>query len=570
MSTLPEPEPLEPDPIPAPAAAASARPAGSGIGRASAILASGTLVSRILGFVKAIVLAAAIGQVASAAGNAFGVANQLPNNIYALIAGGVLGAVLVPQIVRAGLHDDGGQRFINKVVTLGASAFLLIAVLGTIAAPLLVAVYAQSSDDGGRGFTPEGIALATAFAYWCLPQVLFYALYSLLGEVLNARRAFGAFTWAPVLNNVVAIGGLVVFMALFGGAEQNNAVGVWDASRIAVLAGTATLGVAAQALVLTVFWRRAGLSFRPDFRWRGVGLGRTGRVAGWTFGMILVTQLAGIVQSRVATTAATDGASTLALQNSWLIFMLPHSVIAVSLATAYFTRMSGHASTGDLAAVRRDVSASLRTIGVLITLAAAGLAVVAYPFARVFETRFDNVGAMAWVIIAFVVGLVPFSAVFVLQRAFYSLEDTRTPFFIEVAKSSTFVIGALSCMALPVDLIGVGIALVTTIACTVQTALTFVLLRRRLGPLGGRLLVVRHLQFAGCALIAAAVGAGLLWLLGGFEAGGFAQAGRVQAIIAIVATGAAMSLVYAGLLALLKNPELAAATGPLVRRIRRS
>ena len=176
-----------------------------GLGRSSALLASGTIVSRILGFAKVAILAAAIGQVASSSADAFAMANQLPNSIYALVGGGILGAVLVPQVVRSRRHDDGGADFINRIVTLGIVIFAAVAAVATLAAPALVSLYVQSSDDG-RGFTPEALALATAFAYWCLPQIFFYGLYSVLSEVLNARNMFGPFTWAPVLNNVVAIG----------------------------------------------------------------------------------------------------------------------------------------------------------------------------------------------------------------------------------------------------------------------------------------------------------------------------------------------------------------------------
>ena len=172
-----------------------------GIARASALLASGTLVSRILGFISGVVLAQTLGSYGTGA-NTFALANQLPNNIYAIIAGGLLSAVFVPAIVRASLHDDGGQRFVNRLVTLGIVVFVVAAVIATLAAPVLVNLYAQS---GERGFSDDDLALAVAFAYWCLPQVLFYALYSLLGEVLNARGIFGPFTWAPALNNVVAI-----------------------------------------------------------------------------------------------------------------------------------------------------------------------------------------------------------------------------------------------------------------------------------------------------------------------------------------------------------------------------
>jgi putative peptidoglycan lipid II flippase len=540
----------------------------AGMGRASAVLAAGTVVSRILGFVRAVTLTSAIGIVA--AGDAFAVGNQLPNNIYALIAGGVLSAVLVPQIVKAAAHRDGGQQFINRVVTLGIVIFAVVTIAATVAAPLLVGIYAQGSTTG-RGFTPEAFALATAFAYWCLPQIFFYALYSLLSEVLNARRIFGPFTWAPVLNNVVSIAGLVVFMVLFGTSHSNQAVAAWDASKITLLGATTTLGVAAQAIILFLFWRRAGLRYRPDFRWRGVGLGATGRAAGWLFGMILITQLAGIVQTRVSTIASGNGASVQVLQQAWLLFMLPHSVIAVSIATAYFTRMSGHAANGNVAGMRSDLSSSLRTIGILNVFAAVAISVVAYPLARFFtDTGFGDVSGMGDVILAFMPGLILFSILFVLQRVFYALGDTRTPFFMQCVQSGLFVIGALLCSLLPVQLIGVGIAIVTSIAGSAQAIVAIVLVRRRIGGMDGRLVFFRHLQYLGLAVVAGAVGLVVVYLLGGFAPAGFAQSDKVGAVVTVVAAGAAMAAVYLGLLAAFRNPELGSATATLTARFRRA
>lgn len=545
-----------------------ATPEPAGLGRASALLASGTIVSRILGFIKVVVLAAAIGQVASISADSFAIANQLPNNIYALVAGGVLSAVLVPQIVRAGLHEDGGERFINRIVTLGMVIFAAVTLLATLLAPALVSFYAQPSTSD-HGFTPEALALATTFAYWCLPQIFFYALYSLLSEVLNARNIFGPFTWAPVLNNVVAIAGLVVFMALFGDASNNSTLDNWGGGRIVLLAGTATLGVAAQALVLFLFWKSAGLRYRPDFRWRGVGLATTGKAAGWLFAMILVTQIAGVFQSRVASLASGQAASNSTLANAWLLFMLPHGVIAVSIATAYFTRMSGHASRGDLVALRSDLSASLRGIGLGMVFAAVALSVVAYPFARIFESDFAKIPAMGNVLLAFMPGLILFSMLFVIQRAFYALGDTRTPFFMQCVQSGLFIVGALLCTLLPTDQIAVGIAAVTSIAGSAQTVVAILLIRRRIGGMDGWLVLRRHLQYLALALVAGTVGFVLLLILGGLSEGGFAQSGLIQAVVSIVLIGAVMGVVYLGLLLVLRNPELAAVTDAVLARFGR-
>lgn len=549
--------------------AATPAPEGDGrrdsIGRASLFLASGTIVSRILGFVSAIILAQVVGT--SGAGDAFALATTLPNNIYAIIAGGILTAVLVPQIVKASTDPDGGTRYVNKIITLGFVVFLAVAVIATISAPLLVALYAEQAGDGSRGFSPEIMALATALAYWCLPQVLFFALYSLLGEVLNARKVFGPYTWAPVVNNIVMIAGLLTFAWIFSGDVSDASV--WTPEMVALLGGASTFGIAAQAFVLFLFWRRAGLRYRPDFQWRGVGLAQTGKAAGWVFGMILVTQLAGIIHNRVASLAADDGEPSLAvLRFAWLIFILPHSIVTVSLGTAYFTRMSGHARDGRRDLLRDDIGASLRTITMIMMLATIGLAVVSGPFARIFSNDPALVEGMARVLVAFVIGLIPFSTLFITQRVFYALDDTRTPFFIQLAQAGIFVVLALVVATFPSPWIAPGIALVTTIAGTAQTLISLVILRRRLGGIGMRLSAQRTGLFALAAIPASAIGVALALTLGAFE-GGAARDNVGAAIGAMVAIGGAMTVTYAGALSVLRVPEFSALVDPIARRLRR-
>ena len=536
------------------------------LGRSSMILASGTVVSRVLGFISAIILARTLGTVGAGA-DTFALANQLPNNIYAIVAGGVLSAVLVPHIVKAGLDKDGGQSFVNKIVTLGFVIFLAVAILATLLAPALVALYSQSGGEGGRGFSAEEIALAVAFAYWCLPQVLFYALYSLLSEVLNARKVFGPFTWAPALNNIVAMTGLVAFSVLFPGVNTADAL-EWTPAMVTVLAGSATAGVAAQALILFLFWRKAGLTFRADFRWRGVGLGRTGRAVSWMFGMILVTQIAGVVQANVASLAAGGDAPSLAiLRFSWLIFMLPHSVVAVSLATAYFTRMSTHARDGNLSAVRSDFLESVSRIGFFMVLASAGLVVVSLPFARQFGGEPDSIRAMALVIALYSLGLVAFSVLFVVQRVFYALEDTRTPFFLQVVQATIFIALALGVATLPVGQIAWGLALSASIAGGIQTLVALVVLRRKLGELSLKPLIVNFAKFALAALPASAAGLGLLLGWGGADGGAYLSESALWSGVVMGGITLAMVLVYGGVSLLLRSEDARAVTGPVLRRL---
>jgi putative peptidoglycan lipid II flippase len=534
------------------------------IARASLFLASGTIVSRLLGFLKAIVLAGVIGVAYSQSADAFSIANGLPSILFAIVAGGVLSAVLVPQIVRASVHEDGGEAYVNKLLTLALVLIGAATVVATAAAPLLVLLWGGSN--------PDIVPLATAFAFWSLPQIFFYGLYALLGEVLNARRNFGPYTWVPALNNIVAIAGFLLFGFLFGFDPTGQRTPEdWTGAMVATLAGSATLGIVVQAVSLFWFWRRIGLRYRPDFHWRGVGLRSAGRMAGWTFGMLLLTTAAGIVQTQVVASASGQGAANAAMDTAWLIFMLPHSVITVSIATAYFTRMSEHGRDGRLELLRADLSSATRTVVTLLAFASTALVVVAYPFARVFQSGdFALVAAVANVIIAFSIGLVGFSVLFLVQRTFYALHDTRTPFFFTLFQVVTFTALALVALfTLPKDWLAVGVAFSTTIAGALQLLVALVLLRRKLGTIGIRSTAVSFARAMAALIVPAAAGVALVWWLGGFEEGGFAVSDRLSALLSMALVGAVMVVLYLGCLWLLRSPELRALAGPVLARLRR-
>jgi putative peptidoglycan lipid II flippase len=194
--------------------------------------------------------------------------------------------------------------------------------------------------------------------------------------------------------------------------------------------------------------------------------------------------------------------------------------------------------------------------------------VVAYPFARFFEDKYDNVIATGNVILAYLPGLVLYSALFVIQRVFYALDDTRTTFFMQCAYSVVYIAGALACAALPAQWIGVGLALVTAFSGTVQAVIAIILVRRRLGGMDGALVLRRHAQYFGLALISGAAGIGVLALLGGLSPHSFVLSGRLQALASIALIGAAMAAVYTGLLLLVRNPELTSVAGMLRARLR--
>jgi putative peptidoglycan lipid II flippase len=527
------------------------------VAKSSLLMAGGTIISRILGFIRTIVLALTIGVTTDAA-DAFGVANQLPNNVYAIIAGGVLSAVLVPQIVKARSHKDGGLGYIDRLLTLAIVVFATVTVIATVAAPFLISIYTT-------GWSPAQLALATAFAYWCIPQLFFYGLYAMLGEVLNARSAFGPYMWAPVLNNIVGLIGLISFLVIFG-ADPTGARSVesWGLDQIALLGGSATLGVAAQSLILFLSWKKIGINFSLNFSWRGVGLRPAMKAATWTLAMAVVTQIGGLVQTLVASRAVADRSETMviasvaALLIAWLIFMLPHSVVTVSVATAYFTKMSEHVQAKRIDLMKTDLRSALRIVVLVNMFSSIALILLSYPVARVFVGEYPSTVALGNVLFATMFGLIPFGFVFMFQRAFYALEDTRTPFIFTTIQIAFHITGStVLFFTMTSEFLVMSLAGLTSATLLIQALVAYLFLRPRIGRIGappkGEGLTLRVMV---AAVATALVGYGMIFALGGTAEGSLALGSIVGAVTVIFATGTLMLLVYVLVLKLLGVPEI--------------
>lgn len=528
----------------------------SALQRASAIMASGTMVSRILGFVKTALLGVAIGQLSRSA-DAFANGNILPNTLYMLLAGGMLNAILVPQIVKSVQHADGGKAYLNKVLTLVSVALFAVTALAMLGAPLILQLLTPGWPEPQR-------VLAIAFAYWCIPQIMFYGWYTVLGEALNAKNVFGPFTWAPAIANVVAIGGIIVYIVLFG-TSNNPPIEHWTPLSIGILGGSATLGIAAQALILIVPWRKAGLSFRPDFKWRGVGLRQTGRTAFWALLTATLMTIGGLVATPIMNMASGEGPATAALQNIWLVFMLPHSVIAVSLVTAYFTRMSELGQTGNIPEFREAYRAAAKQVTMLM-LFAATLMFMAAPFVtRVLwpTGTAEGIEAMALVMRVYSIGLAAYSLMFTTQRAFFALSDARTPFAFITAQLIALIVGLLIAVNF-VDAahIGVTYAAIWTASTIGQALLALWLLRRRLGSIGGRDLAGSMGRYAIAAVPTLIVG----MLLFGLATGLVPDYGLMLAVVFALAISAVMGVVYLTMLMVLRVPEAQAILRRVLRR----
>lgn len=530
------------------------------LGRASAIIGAGTLFSRATGLVRSLVLVAVIGSYGSKAADAFSIAAQLPTNVYELLAAGVITGILVPQIVKAAAHSDGGSRYVSKLLTLGSVVLVAATALMMALAPALIWLY----TDGWNG-TQKGLAIA--FAYWLLPQLLFYGLFALLGEVLNARKVFGPYSWAPTVNNLVSIAGFGVFLLVYGGPFTT--VTDWDAGMIALLGGTATLGIAMQTFVLLLFWKRTRLHIRPDFGWRGIGLRHVGTLAWWTFLAVVIGQLAGIVQSRVVTQASGE-ASVTVMVYAWLIFMLPHSIVAMSISTTYFTRLAEEVAAGRLDRVTPNLDESIRAIALFGFGFTAAIGAASVPLSRVFTTDSDGAVPMAWVLCGYLIALVPFGVLLIIRRAFFAFQDTRTPFVFSFVQAALAALGAAVAATavawglLPLAFLAAAVAFTQSLSTYVQLPVALRLLRRHTDTTALRTTWRALGRFAIAAVPAFAAGWAVFLLIGGPT--GWTVSDRLLGAIGGGLVGAASLVVYVAALALLRTPELAIA-GRLLRRI---
>ncbi|MFH9612685.1 murein biosynthesis integral membrane protein MurJ [Streptomyces pratensis] len=566
--------PAEPD--------GSARPAGpdegarskasgpSGLLKSSAVMAAGTIVSRVTGFLRTLVMAAAIG--VGTLNDSYQVANVLPTMIYVLVGGGALNAVFVPQLVRAmKKDDDGGEAYANRLLTLVMAALAGVTVVCVLAAPQLV--HMMSPDIASD---PQRMAVTVAFARYCLPTLFFMGAHVVLGQILNARGRFGAMMWTPVLNNLVIIASFGGFVWAFGGFTASG-VGPSTITPEGVrLLGLGTLlGLAVQALAMLPYLRDAGFRLRPRFDFRGHGLGKAMGLAKWTLLFVLVNQLGMIVVTQLATEAGSlaedagyTGSGITAYNYALLLWQMPQAIITVSVMTAVLPRISRSAQDDDTAAIRDDISYGLRTSAVAIVPCAFAFVALGVPIATLLYAGSGAEGArgIGFVLMAFGLGLIPYSVQYVVLRGFYAYEDTRTPFYNTVVVALVNAGGSALCfVALSPRWAVAGMAASYGLAYAVGFGIAWRRLRRRLGgDLDGRRVLRTYTRLVVAGVPAALAGGGVAYAVTG--ALGSSAAGSLAAL---VAGGIVLLGVFVAIAHLLRVPELSALTGMVRGRLGR-
>ncbi|WP_264159454.1 murein biosynthesis integral membrane protein MurJ [Actinomadura rudentiformis] len=532
----------------------------SGLLRSGAIMAVGTLASRVTGFLRTAMLVAALGT--GAVADAYNTANTVPFIVYDLLLGGILTAVVVPLIVRARERDSAyGAQYEQRLFTLAVLGLSVITAIAVLLGPVFISIYGGKMEGDQRD-------LAVLFARLFAVQIFFLGVSAFSGAILNTRKRFAAPMWAPVLNNIVICCTAAAFLLVSTGKVTPESI---SSGQITLLAAGTIGGMALQTLALWPSLRSSGFRWRPRLDFRKGELGQMGRMAIWTLAYVMITQIGFAVTTRLANAAGVEGRQEgigdvgyTPYFNAYQLFQLPYAIIGVSVITALLPRMSEHAAAGRMGEVRDDFSNGLRLCSAVILPAAALMGVFASEITTVLfahgNTSESDALVIANVLRAFAVALVPFAAYQLMLRVFYSMQDTRTPTFISVAVVATNITASITMYSLlPTDKIIVGIASGFAVAQTAGAIVGWVILRRRLGGMDGRRVFTAYVKlavaiwpligfaYATHAIIDATLGLGLLSgliaLAVGSAGGGvlylfFAKllrVGEVQSMISMVA-----------------------------------
>ncbi|WKK23842.1 murein biosynthesis integral membrane protein MurJ [Streptomyces olivoreticuli] len=514
---------------------------GGGPLRSSALMAAGTVVSRATGLIRQVLQAAALGTGLLA--TTYNQANTVPTSLYFLLIGGALNSVLVPQLVRARAKDpDGGAAFEQRLVTLALCVLGVGTALATWAAPEIISVYQRDSPA-----THDAFELTVVFARFLLPQIFFYGVFSIFGQVLNARDRFGAMMWTPVLNNLVLIAMFGLYLGMLTAPEQVSDI---TGTQVRLLGVGTTLALALQALALIPYAHAAGFRFRLRFDWRGTGLRKSVNAARWTLLFVLANLVASTVVTRLASAADAalphDGVGYTAYSYAQQIWMLPQSIVTVSLVTALLPRMSRAAREDRIDDLRADLSRALRVSGVIIVPAAFFFLAFGPQIAQLLFAHGTADAAatvpLGHMLQAFGLGLIPFSGQYLLLRGFYAFEDTRTPFRMAVWISGVNIALAAAChLLLPPRWAVAGMAAAYALSYAIGLLLTALRLRRRTeGRLDGRRICRTYAKLTAAATTAGGAG----WLIARSCSQNLASASWTAPALSLGAGGIAMVLLF--------------------------
>jgi putative peptidoglycan lipid II flippase len=438
-----------------------------------------TLASRVLGFLRDMVMALAFG--AGPMTDAFFVAFRIPNILRRLLGEGALSTSIVPIFTEYLVTQPRGEfeRMFRAVLGTALAVLSGVTVLGVATAPWLVRLFAP-------GFAAEPLALTVALTRLLFPYLILVGLGALVMGALNAEGRFFTAALAPAVLN---IGMILSVLSLSPHLSQPI-----FAPAIGVLAG----GVA-QLLVQVPELRRAGVPLRPSREFSHPALRRIGgRMVPSIFGLAGV-QVTVFVNTLLASLLPAGSVSYLYYADRVMEF--PLGVFGIALASASLPAMSRQAVVGDTAGLARTVNFALRLSCYIAIPASVGLILLQTPITRLlFERgRFGpaETAATAWALGYYAVGLTGFAATRIVAQAFYAIGDPRTPVRVASVAVAANVVVAVGLM---VPMAHGGLALASSIAGYVNLGLLLWAFHRRVGPFGGREIVTSLARTAGAAL----------------------------------------------------------------------
>ncbi len=509
------------------------------VARNSGIMALGSIVSRATGFLRTAILGAALSGAVVA--NSYQVADTLPNMLYELLLGGVLTSVVVPLMVKARKDPDGGEAYVQRLMSLAVLLLAAATLLALLAAPLITQLIVS---DGANGQEKH---LVTNLSYLLLPEIFFYGMAAMMGAVLNTRGHFAAPMWSPIVNNVVVIGTAVVFMITPGPTLPTPAT--ITASQLLVLGVGTTLGVCAQAISLWPALRKVGFRWRWRFDFRQARLGEVGRLAAWMLCYVAVSQIGVFVQVSLAYRAGGHhgSAGSFIYNDAYLLFMMAHGIVAVSVITALLPQMSAAAVEKRFDQVSSSLSLGIRLSSVLLVPATAAYlalgvptAVMAFQWGRFTAAQAQDTG---FALMVAGIGLVPFAIGQLQIFAFYALRDTKTPALLNIPTVLVRVgVDVLLYLVLPSQYVVIGLMVGNTASYLVSALFSSYLLRRKIGALGLNQIAQTITRLSLASVVAGLIGWGLS--TGMQELFGTGKAGSLVALI--VGGGALCAAFIAG------------------------
>ena len=470
--------------------------------RASGIMALGTIISRITGFIRGILIVAVLGTALLA--DTYNVANTMPNILYNLLVGGALTAIFIPQLVRSFDHEDGGDGFASRLITTISIILFVLVVIGMIFAPALVRLYAPEFFTSGFEVEKD---IAIAFTRYCLPQIFFLGLFTMLGQVANARGSFGPLMWAPIANNIV---GIVLFgsFLIFSPVISLDSI---SSLQVQILGLGTTLSVVVQALVLLPVIKKLGIKLRPQ--WGLKGLGKSFGLAGWTLVYVLISQLGYLVTVNVATSAAvrsaqegiTRGVGYTPYTFAYFVMLLPYSIVTISIITAILPHISRLALEKKASEVREQLIRAIKLVGVITVPSAVAFLLFGPLITSVIFVGIplEDARYIGYVLAALSFGLVAFSINLILIRGFNAFEDTRTQVLsILIINIIAVALSYVSLFTLQNQWVTVGLGFAFSISYIVGLLVTLSLLKKHTGVISIREFAGQHVRlFAASAAV---------------------------------------------------------------------